>query len=471
MRVRKNKKSVAKKIEEAKRVSIREGGFYSITSNMGAAYFTPFALLLRATATQIGILNAIMHLIPSLLQLQTSRLIEKYSRKKIVLRSIAFQTMLWIPMILVGVLFYFGVPYMVPLLILLVGMYFGFNGVAHIAWFSWMGSLVGKHERGKYFSRRNRVIYTVSIIAIISGALILEFFKRKGIIQGNELLYTLIGFSVLFFIAFLARSWTVHLFRKQYDPKISVRKKDYFSFRDFLKSISKTAVGRFALFRGFMSIALGIASPFYAVYMLRDLGFSYVWFVAIVVSTMLFNILFLPLQGKISDKFGNIRLMRICAHLFFLIPLFWYLSSFIQNDLAVKLFLIFAPSMISGFTVSGYMLATENYLLDAVKPRKRSYATTYVNLIVGFSIFIGALIGSGIAWLELEFMNPILLIFLVSAVLRFLVGFLGISHLSEVRSVGTFKNGFLIREFKPAKEIAKELRHFDTFVKHMESYV
>ena len=321
MRIRKKKKKKVEKIDEAKKISIREGGYYSIASNMGAAYFTPFALLLRATATQIGILNAIMHLIPSLLQLQASRLIEKYSRKKIVLRSIRIQTMLWIPIILVGFLFYFKIPHMVVALILLVGIYFGLQGVSHIAWFSWMGSLVGKHERGKYFSRRNRVIYIVSIISIISGALILEFFKRKGIIQGNELLYTLIGFTVLFLIAFLARAWTVHLFKKQYDPKIRILKKDYFSFRDFLKVAPKTAVGRFTFFRGFMSIALGVASPFYAVYMLRDLGFSYVWFVAIVVSTMLFNILFLPLQGKISDKFGNIRLMRICAHLFFLVPL------------------------------------------------------------------------------------------------------------------------------------------------------
>ena len=128
MRIRKKKKKKVEKIDEAKKISIREGGYYSIASNMGAAYFTPFALLLRATATQIGILNAIMHLIPSLLQLQASRLIEKYSRKKIVLRSIRIQTMLWIPIILVGFLFYFKIPHMVVALILLVGIYFGLRG-------------------------------------------------------------------------------------------------------------------------------------------------------------------------------------------------------------------------------------------------------------------------------------------------------------------------------------------------------
>ncbi|MBT3642898.1 MFS transporter [archaeon] len=471
MRIRKDKKKIAEKVEDAKKVSVREGGYYAIASNMGAAYFTPFALLLQATASQIGILNAVMHLIPSILQLKTSRLIEKYSRKKIVLRSIIFQTMLWIPLILTGVLFYFNTAHMIPLLIILVGIYFGLGGIAHIAWFSWMGSLVGEHERGKYFSRRNRVLYISGIISIILAAVILEFFKKQGIIQGNELGYTIVGFALLFFIAFLARMWTIHLFRKQYDPKIRIRKKDYFSFKDFLKTSSKTAFGRFTIFRGFFSVAIGVASPFYAVYMLRDLGFSYVWFVAIVVSTMLFDILFLPIQGKISDKFGNIRLMRICAHLFFLVPLLWYFSSFIQNDLLTKLYLIFVPSMIAGFVSSGYMLATDNYLLDAVKPRKRSYATTYVNLIVGFSAFTGALIGSFIAWVEPEFMSPILLIFLISTLLRFFVGFLGISHLSEVRSVSKFKNGFLIKEFKPAKEINRELHNFDNFVKKMQPYV
>ena len=67
--------------------------------------------------------------------------------------------------------------------------------------------------------------------------------------------------------------------------------------------------------------------------------------------------------------------------------------------------------MFSGFFNAGYIIATNNYVYDAVKNRKRGYAVAYMNLVVDIGTFTGAIIGSLIAFIGITFMNTIVFIF------------------------------------------------------------
>ncbi|MEA3248184.1 MAG: MFS transporter [Nanoarchaeota archaeon] len=462
---------VQKKIEKSLDLSIKDGSLYSISSGFGLSYLSPFALVLNATSSQIGILYAIMSLLPGIVQVKASELIRKFSRKKIVLQSVMVQILLWIPIILTGVLFYMGVPYMIWVLIALIGLLYVFSAIAHPAWFSWMGSLIPEERRGKYFAKRNRVMGFFGLIAMILGAIILDSMKRVGISEGNILGWTLLGFGILFVLAALTRlgSWT--LLTGQYEPRLKVRKKDGFSFRQFLKVAPSTPFGRFALFRGAFSIAIGIAGPFWAVYMLRDLGFSYMWFMGITVSGIVFQLLFLPLLGKASDRFGNVRIMGICSGLIFIAPFLWIASTWISSDLGVKIYLLFVPAIVSGFAFAGYNLATNNYVYDAVSVQKRGFGVSYMNLLVGIGTFVGASIGSLIALVGVSFMNSVLFIFLISGVSRFLVAVFGIKYLREVRHVKKFSSHYLIKEFRPMQGIVREVNYLGHLVKKVEHYI
>ncbi|MFH1451719.1 MAG: MFS transporter [archaeon] len=463
---------VAKKINEGLRISSIEGGVASVSMNLGLSYISPFALLMNATSSQIGILHGVMELLPSIVQLMASKLIEKYKRKRIVIQSLIFQTLLWIPIILTGILFYFKIPHMVPVLIIVVGIFYAFGGVASPVWFSWMGSMVPDSKRGKYFSKRNRISDFCGLVTIVFGAVILDSSKKFGASTGNILEYTLVGFLILFVLAFIFRIVSILLLTKQYEPKIKIRKRDYFSFKDFLKKCPETAFGRFVLFKGFLSFAIGISNPFWTVYMLRNLGFSYSWFIAITVSGIVFQLIFLPLLGKVSDKFGNIRLLKICASLLFLTPLLWFASSYIVNSATLlRVYLLIVPSIVSGFAWAGYSLATNNYVYDAVSQNKRSFGLSYMNLIVGVGMFGGSMVGSLIAWLNPSFMTPILFIFLVSAFARFAVAFIGIRYLREVRHVSRFSSSYLVREFQPVQGVVREVHNLGTFVRKIEHWV
>ena len=77
---------VQKKINKSLNLSIQDGSLSSMSAGFGVSYLSPFALALNATSSQIGILHAIISLLPSIVQLNASELIKKFSRTKIVLR-------------------------------------------------------------------------------------------------------------------------------------------------------------------------------------------------------------------------------------------------------------------------------------------------------------------------------------------------------------------------------------------------
>jgi MFS family permease len=461
---------VAKKINDSLNLSVREGSLSSVASGFGLSYFSPFALVMNATSTQVGILYAIINFLPSLVQLKTAKLLERFSRKNLVFFGVLGRILLWIPIILTGLLFYLGVLHVVWVFIGLISLFYVFYSISHPAWFSWMGSLVPEDKRGEYFSRRNRVTGFWGMLTMICGAIILDTSKKVGFYFGDVVGFTLLGFGLLFMFSGLIRIWALSLFEKHYEPRIKVRKRDHFSFWDFLSRGIGTSFGRFTLFTAVLNFVVAIAGPFWVVYMLRDLGFSYVWYMLVTVSSITFRLIFLPLLGKISDRFGNIRLIRICSWSIMMVPVLWILSVFIGDGLPLKFYLLLVPSIVNGFGWAGYNLAVNNYIYDAVRDSKRAFCLSYMNLIIGIGMFVGAGLGSLLAWINVSFMNPLLFIFAVSAVGRLLVAIFGLGFLKEVRHVHKFSPHYLVKEFGPARGIVREVHHLEHLVESVEHF-
>jgi len=462
---------VQKKIDQSLDLSIRDGAVSSVSSNFSLSYFAPFALALNATAVQMGILYAVISLLPSLAQLKAAALIERFSRKKIVLSGVIGKLVLVLPILLVGFLHWIGVPHMVWAFIVLVGLHYVCTSIVHPAWFSWMGSLVPEQRRGKYFSKRNRVVGFFGIVAMVAGALILDGIKNIGGSYGDVVGFTLFGFGVLFVLSGVFRIWSWRLLDKTYEPRIKIRKKDRFSLWDFLKNCRATPFGRFSLFAGVFTFVVGISTPFWAVYMLRDLGLSYMWYMAIVVSPVFFQLVFLPLLGNFSDRFGNVKLMQTCSVLAGLTPFLWIASVLIESDLGVKIYLLIVPAVVGGFGWAGYNLALNNYVYDAVSNRKRGFGISYMNLLIGVGGFFGAGVGALIAWMDVSFMNPILFIFAISGVGRIVVALYGSRLLHEVRNVKKFSSQFWMKEFTPAQGVLREVYNLEHLVEKVEHYV
>ena len=462
---------VQKKVVRSLDLSVKDGAVSSVSSSFSLSYFAPAALALNATAVQMGILYAVISLVPSLIQLRAATLIEKCSRKRIVLSGVMGKILIILPLLFVGFLYWLGVPHMVWALILFVGLHYACTAVAHPAWFSWMGSLVPERRRGKYFSRRNRVIGFFGILGMVAGALILDGAKKIGVFYGDVVGFTLLGFGTLFVLSGMFRFWSWNLLDKTYEPRIKIRKKDCFSFENFWRQCRETPFGKFSLFAGALAFAVGISAPFWAVYMLRDLGLSYIWYMVVVVSAVVFQLMFLPLLGKFSDRFGNVRLMRTSSFFLGIIPFLWIASALIDSDLGVRIYLSIIPSFVSGFAWAGYGLALNNYVYDAVSSRKRGFGLSYMNLIIGVGGFLGAVVGALIAWADVSFMNPMLFIFMISGFGRLAIAIYGSGFLHEVRNVKKFSSQFWIREFAPAQGILREMHNMGHLAEKVEHYI
>ena len=88
--------------EKSRKYSIADGATASIMSGVGDSYITPFAIELQASNLQAGLLGTLGSLLSPLSQLLGSRLIEKYSRRKIIAYTVPFQAAMWFVFAYIG---------------------------------------------------------------------------------------------------------------------------------------------------------------------------------------------------------------------------------------------------------------------------------------------------------------------------------------------------------------------------------
>jgi MFS family permease len=371
-----------------------------------------------------------------------SRLMEKKSRKKIVLKGVLWEALLWLPFILVGILFYKGIALnLLPLILIAAyAIQVVMASMASPAWFSWVGDIVDEEYRGRWFSKRNLIHGFIALILALISAFFLDYFKKLG--------FTMFGFITLFALALIFRMISWQLFKGQYEPKLKLKKADYFSFSDFLKKAPETNFGKFTIFHAFLSFATAVASPLIAVYLLRNLQFSYATYMIITLAGSVFSLAILELWGKIADKYGNYRVMLLNAFLIPAIPILWILS---PNPI----YLVIIPSMIGGMAWAGFNLSAGNFIYDNVRHEKRGLAVSYYNMLNGIGTFLGAGLGALlIKYIQTSLLEPMIIIFVISGILRMIVVIFGIGKITEVRKTSRFDGAkslknVILKEAKP----------------------
>jgi MFS family permease len=431
--------------EEARRNSIKEGSAFNVMEGMGNRYITPYALSIGLSNSMIGFLAVFPTLFGNLLRITFNKFYYKSERKKIVLPFVFIQAFFWLPLLLIGAAyFFFGMKLLVAsiLLIACYSIIVVAGVLATPAWTSWMQDLV-ENNRGEYFSKRNRINGLVLLISMLAAGLILDSF------EGKKLFF---GFAIIFGIALIGRYVSFYFFKRQYEPKATKDEKAYFSFFQFIKKMPSNNFGRFVIFVSLTSFAVAIASPFFSVYMLKDLKLSYFAFTIINLSSLISSIIFLPLIGKISDKFGTIKVIKLSGFLISFVPLLWIISIFLMkfNPLILIAYL-FLVELFSGFVWAAFNLAHSNFIYDAVTKQKIILCFTYFSFLNAVGAFFGGIIGgqlSSISSISLFGLSGILLVFLISFVLRLIPSIIVGSKLKEVRPVekGPIVVSFNIRQ-------------------------
>jgi len=426
--------------------SIKEGAIASVGSGVGDAYIIPYALALNANNLQIGLLKSFSSLLPPISQLYGSKLMEKKSRKKIIVTYVALQAFMWLPIIFLSLFFWKNLfqSYLPYFLIAFYTLYAIFGSIASPAWFSLLGDIVPETIRGRYFGKRNRIAGIAALISTLTAAFLLDFFKTRG--------FVILGFSILFLIASIARSTSAYLFKKHYEPKFKLPKKYFFSFWQFLSGIRKYNFTKFSLFSSIMHLSVMFASPFFIVYMLEELGFSYVTFIIVTLFSSLASLLMMPIWGRFSDKYGRKETILISTILISIMPILWLFSK-------SPYYLAF-PMLLSGVGWAGFNLSAFNFIYDSVSQQRRGLCIAYFNILGGIGAFIGATLGGFILFKLPLFnftMNKFLIIFLISAFLRAMTSIIFLPRIKEVRKVKKFNPVLTFRKMRITNGLMHEI--------------
>ena len=426
---------------QARRHSIKEGVFASAKVSFGDRFIHPFAIAINTSNPLVALLTSISGLLGPLSQLISAQKLRKFSRKKVVMTFVFLEFLTWLPFIAIAILFSKGIfVNLLPVLLLLsFSIYIIMANASYPSWFSWMGDLVDKKYRGRWFSKRNLLIGVASVVLAVLASIFLDYFKKIDL--------AMMGFIILFSLALISRfvSWTI--FKKQYEPKLKFKKENYFSFWSFLKKSPKNNFGKFTIFRALFGFVGTISSAVWSIYILRHLGFSYSIYMIILSSEILFSLLFLSLWGKLADKYGNYKILVITTLFLPITPILWILHP-------SPIYLIFVPALIGGIAWGGFALSTSNFIYDNVGKQKRSLAVSYYTMSWG----IGVSAGAGVAALLIKYLptwifEPIILIFIIGTILRMIAVAWWVPKLKEVRKMKRLSpkklEKTIIKEIKP----------------------
>ena len=361
-------------VDKALRHSVRDGMAYTVQVGAGETYFSAFALFLKATAPQVALLTTLPPLLASSAQIFSAWIGSYVGRRRLVLFGCALQALLWLPIVVLPALL--G-QYAIPALLVLLVLYHSANNLAAPQWTSIMRDLVSERRRGRYFAHRTRLMTITTFVSLVACGLILHELDTAD--------KTYLGFVVIFLIAFVARTVSVYHLTFLHEMPPTTTAPDMHIEHWWRTLLSTGAIG-FSVYVALMNAAVGISSPFFTVYMLRDLGLSYFEFTVLSGTSVLVQFLMLTTWGRVADIYGNRLILIVTSISLPIVPSIWLLS---DDFWALVLF-----QALSGLSWSGFTLSSGNLLYELVPQTRRAAYVAFHNVGTAAGVFGGAMLGS-----------------------------------------------------------------------------
>lgn len=409
--------------------AIKDGVYFATMVGIGESYISPFAIFLQATNSQIGFLASIPPLLGALVQLISINILNRIrNRMTVILIGVISQALTWIPILLLPFLFR---PYAAYLLILCVTIYFAGGNLGTPPWNSLMGDIVPERTRSTYFGYRNKIMSIFTLGALVIGGGILHITEKSGPS------WVWIGFSILFFIALIARLLSAYSLSKIVNPPYVIDGKDNFGVIEFLAGFRRSSFVRYVVYVGLMHFSVMMAGPFFSVFMLRDLKFSYLQFMTVCAMAVLIQYLTLHNWGKFGDKFGNRKILEITGFTLPVVPVLWLFSS--------NFFYILVVQMLAGLSWAGFSLSMGNFIYDSIPSHKLAKSFAIFNVLIAAGTCAGAISGGvlsnylpasvSISNIRISMTSNLQWLFLSSGILRLCMAIIFLPTIKEIKEV------------------------------------
>ncbi|MBM3933590.1 MAG: MFS transporter [SAR202 cluster bacterium] len=386
-------------LKRGSRLLLGESGVGAVALGVHSNFVSPMAIRMGATNLQMGLLVAAAELFSAISQLMAARLQGWLGgRKRMVVLATLLGALPWALLCLVPLL---PTAYQVWVLIPCGALAYALLVLIEPIWGSWMADLVPSHRRGRYLGVRGSTVTLASTVVAITGAAVLD--RLDGAV--------LWGFAGLFVLALLARLTSAAFFTRVPDPRPEARLSPPVAPWKQYAALRGTATGRFIRFAATFHFFMGIASPFFAVYLLRILEVSYLTFVMLGLASSLSTAVAMPFWGRLVDSRGSLFVVLLTIP-----PVCVWPTAFI---LAPNVWWLVPVHMVAGATYSGWVLAGYNFIVQKSGEGDRPSMIGLFKAMVSTGGFFGLALGGIIApFMPRILEHQIMSLFLISTTLR-----------------------------------------------------
>ncbi len=277
-------------------------------------------------------------------------------------------------------------------------------------WLSWMTDLVPAERRGRFFGIRNAVLGAVGMAVSYGAGALFDRFVASDLRAP--------GLAVIFGAAAVFAVLAGVVLHRQWEPPL--RGERPLPLREtFRLPVADRSFRRLLAFLVLWAAATGIAGPFFAAHMIRNLGMS---FSSIAVYSILAGAVSLstqPLWGRIIDRAGNRPVLILCLLGVTGLPILWLPAT------SAHLWPIWTDAAVTGLFWPGFALASFNLVLGTAPDESRTAYLGVHSLLVGVSGFLASLLGGWTADLLAGASVPFLGLTLVNFHLLFAVSAAG----------------------------------------------
>lgn len=353
--------------EQGLRRLVLEAGFSNaVTAVTSGVILTAFAMHLGASNTTIGLLAAAAFWV-QLLQAPGVLLVEKLrTRKRIAILSSLISRLALLGMAMLAIAPRAGALTLTVLVVLQV-FYGGVATFGGCAWNAWVRDLAPEARLGQIFAKRTINATVVALVASLAAAFALD---RAP--EGSA--WRPYAFAGLYLFGFVAGLLSCRELALTPEPRMPAPTETVRLLPLLRAPLRDQNFRRLILFLASWQFAVNLATPFFTVFFVKQLGLDITFVVILGVVSQATNVLALRSWGLLSDRFANKSVLAVAAPLFILCIAAMVGASQIQDRTWVMAYLIGLHALM-GLATAGVTLSSGNI---ALKLSPRGSATAYI---------------------------------------------------------------------------------------------
>ncbi len=340
----------------------------SMASITMGAFFTSYVLLLGASNTLVGVLNAAAPLTQVLQWPAAAWVVRARSWRSLTITMAGIGRSAWL--VAAFVPWIASPEWRLPLLLAIISIHFVTNGVTTCAFNAWMRALVPAHAAGRFFGHRSAWAMAAGVLVGTLAGFVVQWAESGGhalaAYAGCILFGTVLGLIGLYVLRGTPDATPVTETRQSAWPPVPPDARRVF------------------VFLGLWSFSFHLAQPFVMVYLLNRIGLGVGWAMALSMGGQALIAALYPAWGRLSDRYSNRAVLRVACAGTALSVLLWPVAAHAPG-LHAQVFIAVIAMLAGGAAQSGALLCC--YLLTLKTAPAESPAGTIAqgNFVAGLA--------------------------------------------------------------------------------------